>query len=99
MRISMHLEGDAPMALAQARVRDRLRWCLGSYSAEVRNATVRFEPSEEGVVCTIRIRLRSREDLEVSATCRDVDEALEFVASRASSAVARRLGNARLLGS
>lgn len=95
----MHLEGGAPLALAQARVRDRLRMSFGSYAAEVRRATVWFSPLDGEVRCTVRVRLKSREELEVSATCATVDEALDFVASRASAAVARRLGNARLLGS
>ena len=99
MKISLQLEGDTPLALAQARVEDRLRWSFGSYSAEVRSATVELHPREDGILCKIRVRLRSREEVEVSATCGNVDEALDFVAARASSAVARRLGNRRLLGS
>jgi len=95
----MHLDGDTSVALAQAHVKDRLRWSFGSYSAEVRSVTVDFLRVEGGILCTIRVRLRSKEEIEVSATCGDVEEALQFVSSRASSAVARRLGNARLLRS
>ena len=89
-------EGEAP---GLARLEERLRWAVGSYSPEVASLHITAERSAMGVQVVIRAQLRGRRTLMVSSPGADFAEALDHAAARVGAAIARRVHTDRILGS
>ncbi|MGF1464703.1 MAG: hypothetical protein ACFCGT_01090 [Sandaracinaceae bacterium] len=98
MRIDTSIDGPADDGTLRAAVEERLRWALGSHSADVRRIAVKLKPMEGGAECRMRVHLRDRRTLTVTGTGRDAEDAVATASARAGAAVARTIDTDRLLG-